>query len=158
MARFDVVHGGLRGEHVTRGMRVEVKEAVALVAEEVMATGWPAACDADGLREFEGSLESGVVGWCDSLDSKTDAEDDEGGLELVVGIFLARGGKEGVDVHVAIVVSCVNPDAGFVIFVRERSAFKSAAGSLAACRQQTYLMHLAVALGPNHSPGYLPHA
>ena len=102
-------------------MWVQVEELIPLVADEVMTTAWTAACDADGLRHFQGCFQRGVVDGCDAVDSEADAEEDEGGLEGVLGVFLCGGGDEGVDVDVAVVGPSVDADPGGGVFVCEGS-------------------------------------
>ena len=121
MAGFDVFCGGLGREHGSGGMRVEVEEVVSLVADEVVAAAGSAACDTNALGKFESCLECSVVGWSDFFDSEADSKDDQGGLELVVCVFLSRYLRQGVDVDIAIVGTSVDLNSGFVVLLRERT-------------------------------------
>lgn len=50
-------------------MWVEIEKLVALMADEVVAAAWSAACDSYRLWEFQRRLESCVVDWRDSVDA-----------------------------------------------------------------------------------------
>ncbi len=78
--------------------------------------------DPDGLWHGEGAFEGGVVDGGDAVDAEADAEDDEGGLEVVGGGFLGGGCEEGVDVDVAVVGAGVDAEGGVGVFVCERSS------------------------------------
>ena len=75
-------------------MWIEVEELITLVTDEVVASAWPTTCYTDGLRHLEESLQSGVIDWCDSVDSDSNAENNQGRLKLVVGVLLRGDGEE----------------------------------------------------------------
>lgn len=70
----------IEGEGRPGLVRVQVEEGVALAADEVVAAGWAATGDANGLWVGESGFEGFVVDWSDSIGAEADAEEDEGGL------------------------------------------------------------------------------
>ena len=68
-----------------RLVRVKVKEIVALAADEVVGTAWPAAGYTDRLWVGKGGFEGFMVDWCYAVWSKTDSKQDEGRLDGGVG-------------------------------------------------------------------------
>ena len=67
-----------------------------------------------------------------------------------------RRGEEGVFVDVRVVSADVDAEASRVVAVGELSVLGSV--MVKHGKKVPYWMHLAVADGPNHSPGCLPHA
>lgn len=94
----------------------------------------------------------------DAVDAEADAEDDEGGLEVVGGGFLGGGGEEGVDVDVAVVGAGVDAEGGVGVFVCEGSEGFVSGMVVSYGGGETDLRQRAAALGPNHSPGCFPQA
>ena len=91
-------------------MWVEVEEGLsALVAEEVVRARRSTAGDADAVWKLEGGGQGGMVDWCDAVDSKTDAEKDQGGLEGF-GCIGGGGCEERVGVDVAIIGADVDAE------------------------------------------------
>jgi len=88
----------VEGEGRPRLVGVEVEEGVALAADEVVAAGGAAAGYADGLGVGQGRFQGFVVDGCYSVGTETDAEEDEGRLN-VAGL-ICRDGAERVFVHV----------------------------------------------------------
>lgn len=68
------------------------------------------------------------------------------------------GGEEGIGVDIAIVWSHVDAEVRRGCFGSKGPAGKVSEVSRELLYENTHCMHLAVALGPNHSPGCFPQA
>ena len=102
-------------------MRIQIEKLLPLVPRKVMTTTRPPPRNTNRLRHGQGRFKGRVVDGGDAVDSQADAEDDEGGFEDVVGVFLRGGGQEGFGVDVAVVRAGVDAEVGEVVFVCEGS-------------------------------------
>jgi hypothetical protein len=114
-------------------------------------------CYAYRLRHLERCLERLPVGWSYSIYPKPNAYENQGWSEITC--FCCSDLVDFVLVYIWAVCVDVYTEPGLFVLVSESSANRVSEFSLHHVEaRRAYCIHLAVAEGPNHSPGCFPQA